>query len=202
MKPKQKIKAIIFDYGGVYYTYDEEIVLKTYAKELNVTLPKMRKAWNLKLHSFENGLIREYEFWNSILNFLKLKYNNKKLHDLFINHGRPIHAVHKLVKKLRQKYVVGLLSNQCEWLHDIERKQHFISKFDFAIFSYKVHMRKPEPKIFKLLIAKTKCKPSEIVFIDDYAEYGPAVRRAGINFICYKNPRQLVKALRKLGVKI
>ncbi len=196
------IKAIVFDYGGVYYTYDEAKVLKTYAKELNVPLPKMRKAWNLKLHSFEKGFIRENEFWNSILKFLKLKYNNKKLHDLFINHGRPIHAVHKIVKKLRQKYIVGMLSNQCEWLHGIEKKQHFIHKFDFAIFSFKVHMRKPEQRMFKLLIKKLKLMPSEIVFIDDYVEYGPAAMQAGIKFICYKNPKQLIKSLRKLGVKI
>jgi HAD superfamily hydrolase (TIGR01509 family) len=62
-------------------------------------------------------------------------------------------------------------------------------------------MQKPDQEIFELLLKKTKAKPDETVFIDDFEENILAARKMGINCILFRNVRQLRKELAAFGVR-
>lgn len=194
------IKALIFDFGGVYFTYDYNKVLKDLSKELNIPKKRIAQALEVKLYDYEKGFCNENEFWKTFLTELNKKYDVKKLHHLMIEQFKPIPGMQELIDELRKNYKVGMLTNQTNWLDEINAKYDFYKYFDPLIVSRDEGTRKPEEKIFKILIKRVRCQPNEIVFIDDSIGYQEATEKAGINFIHYKNKNQLVKELKKLGV--
>jgi HAD superfamily hydrolase (TIGR01509 family) len=66
--------------------------------------------------------------------------------------------------------------------------------------SFEVGSRKPEKKIFRVLLSKYHLKPAECVFIDDRDFNLVPAKEIGLKTILFKNPKQLEKDLRKIGV--
>ncbi len=195
------IKYIVFDFGGVYFTYNHKKLMKELAKEINLPIEKVMSGWH-KIVDFETGKISKSEFWKSFVKKAGKNHDAKKLNSVVLNHMKPIPKTHKLRTELKKNYKIGLLTNNTEWLGQLNSKYYFYKEFDLIINSNKVGIRKPDPKIFKLLIKKTKSKPNEIVFIDDGEAYKENTSRAGINFILFKTNKQVEKELKKLGVKL
>jgi putative hydrolase of the HAD superfamily len=52
-------------------------------------------------------------------------------------------------------------------------------------------MRKPNPRIYKLLIKKMKLVPSEIIFIDNQIWNINPAKKIGMQTILFKNNKQL-----------
>ena len=78
-------------------------------------------------------------------------------------------------------------------------------KFDFAIISYEVKTRKPEPKIYQLLLKKIHThnktiNSNQVVFIDDKKYNLVPAKKLGIHTINFQNNAQTIKELKKLGV--
>lgn len=195
------IKLIAFDFGGVLYTWDKSKLLKDLAKELKTKPGSVDNAWGKYISSFEKGKITEKQFWTRFLKFLNIKHSHQRLTQVVLKQFKPINKNIVLLKKLKKHHHIALLSNHTDWIDYLEKKYHFRQWFDFLVISKEQHCSKPEPAIFKLLIKKSKVKPSEIVFIDDYIDYQKAVEKAGLNFIFYSNHNLLVKQLKKLGIK-
>ena len=62
--------------------------------------------------------------------------------------------------------------------------------------------RKPEPEIYQKVLARIRLKPEETVFIDDVMKFVKGARAAGMHAIRFRNKKQLIKDLAKLGVKV
>ena len=61
---------------------------------------------------------------------------------------------------------------------------------------------KPNPKIFKYAIIKAKCKPKEIVFVDDGSNNVRSAKKLGIIGIHFINIEKLIKDFEKLNIKL
>ncbi|MBM2821077.1 MAG: HAD-superfamily hydrolase, subfamily variant 3 [Candidatus Berkelbacteria bacterium] len=194
------IKTIAFDFGGVLYTYNHSKLMSDVSGELNLPVELVSKAWKKGIIKFENGEISEEQFWQIFLNELEKKYDPKKLHEIVINHHQPIKGSLGVLEKLKGKVSLGLVSNQTDWIDDLDQKYHFKELFDMVIVSKEVFLRKPDKKIFQLLIGRSTAKANEIVFVDDSLEYGQVVKDVGLKFIHFRNPDQLESDLRKLNV--
>jgi len=195
------IKLIAFDFGGVLYTWDKSKLLKDLSKELNIKPGSVDNAWGKYITLFEKGKISKKKFWTRFLKFLNINHSHYKLNQVVLKQFKPINKNIALLKKLKQKYSVALLSNHTDWIDDLEKKYHFKKWFDTLVISKEQHCSKPDQKIFKLLIKKSNFKPKEIVFIDDYIDYQDDVKKAGLHFIAYTNHKTLLNKFNKLGIK-
>jgi len=195
------IKVIAFDFGGVIYTYNHDILMKDVARELKQQVRAVTNAWKVKIKDYERGKISEDEFWTAFLRKLNINYDKKILHQITIRHFKPITGSLKILADLKDKVVIGLISNQTSWIEDLERKYKFKKLFDMLVISKDVSLRKPSKSIFKLFIKKTKVKPNEIIFIDDSFNYKDATESVGINFIHFQNSKKLKNELKSYGVK-
>lgn len=194
------IKAIAFDLGGVLYTYDHDRLMKDVSKELNLPVKEVTEAWKKGIVEFEMGDISEQHFWQIFLNELNITHDLKTLHKLVIEHFQPIKGSLKILNQLKDKLILGLISNQTDWIDLLDKKYNFRKLFDIILISKEVSLRKPGEEIFKLFIEKSGVKPNEIAFIDDFIGYKESVERIGIKFIHYQNPSQLKQDLNKLKV--
>lgn len=203
MEKEDKIKAIIFDIGGVVYISKEpeyvfmqralklsntkyEKVLRRYIKKTSKgalsqekALGKISKSTGLSVKEIKKAYIKNYK------KFFKL---NKKLL--------------KIIKKLKINYNVSILSNQFSLSYGILVNKKLLKHFHISIFSHKVKARKPNLKIYKIILKKLKLLPQEVIFIDDLERNLKPAKKLGMKTIIFKNNKQLVRDLRKFGVKV
>ncbi len=206
------IKAIIFDFGGVcFYPGTSNQLLKEAL--LNSDLPKIKiislilnqkKRAEIKkcVDIFNAGKISEEKFWLKIKKITKYNFDENKIKKLIISLNKPIKETIDVLKKLKKKYKLGLLTNNNSWLEEIDKKYKFSKYFDVIVNSYDVKTIKPNKKIYYIILEKLQLDPEECIFIDDQKENVKAAREIGMNAIIYRNAGHLLKQLRNYGVEI
>lgn len=201
-----KIKAIVFDIGGVLDkgTWQEHYI--PLCKELNVDMDKFDVPFKKHFKDYSAGKISTEEFMGLIAK--EIKVDPKELLDKWITIKNTSltenHDVRETIIKLKGKnYRVVALTNINPLHHKLRIEKNLYDLFEFSICSCEVGICKPDMEIYKLLLEKLKGIPQEqMIFIDDNEDCLVPARKLGINTILFKNPKQLEKDLRKLGVKI
>lgn len=198
------IKVIVFDMNGVVVTNFSKEVWGKHAKKLKLSVDELKKifkeyaAWdNLTKNATAEG------FWPS----RRGDWKNIQLEDLKSLLG-DLHASEKvnpeiveLIKNLRGKYKIGVLSNISGVLPKLlENKYQIAEIIDYPISSADIGVAKPDSKVFSKIVNKLKVKPDELVFIDDKQHNVEAAKQFGIKAIHFMEMEQLKEDLRNLGV--
>jgi len=197
------VKAIILDIGGVMYKEDTNY--PRLCKQLGLDLKKFMILWHKYRVSSSTGKMSPKKYMAAMANGLKV--SPKKLHEAWryikIDEMRKIPRMETLVKNLKKKgYIVGSLTNIMGVHHKMRLEIGAYNHFHFNICSCEVGLRKPDKRIYTLLLKRLKLPPKEIVFIDDYEVCLKPARKLGIKTIRFKNYKRLIRNLKKFGVKI
>jgi FMN phosphatase YigB (HAD superfamily) len=116
-------------------------------------------------------------------------------------------GMRKLLKELRENYVIVILSNNNELFRQgMESRFGFDSLFDEVIFSSQVGAKKPDDAIFVHMLRRFGISPSRVVFVDDTPENIATARKLGICGINFDSNKQgieeLRKAMRETGLRV
>lgn len=192
------IKAIIFDLGGVTLNNG---VYEAYKKFRN---ERFKEIFEEKyLIPIEKGEINETSLWQRLTYDLGEKLSMTLLKRHIFNNFYPIDNNIFLIKRLRKKYKVGLVTNNLvEWFQRLDSQFELEEKFDTIIVSAEVRTRKPEAKIYHLAAKKLGVNEEECVFVDDKEENVLGAREVGMKGILYHQGDDLAKKLIRLGVEI
>ena len=98
-------------------------------------------------------------------------------------------------------YHVYLLSNYGKTSFEAAKthgRLSFLPLVDGAVISYEVQIVKPEPEIYRALLAKYNLKAEECVFLDDKAENIEAAQNLGFHGIVVKEYGQAKEELEQL----
>jgi len=205
-KIKPKIKALIFDIGGVIAFYDHRIAARKMSKLINVPAKKifdiLDSSKNKFTNSYELGDLPDVYWAIMAKEFGVKKIDIRKFGKLWNTIFWPNKKLFPFIKKLKKNYKVGLISNIGR-LHEnyLSRKYKLKNLFSIRVFSYEIKSRKPNPKIFRVILKKLKAKSREVIFVDDRIENVRGARKLGIRGICFKNNKQFFNELKKLEVK-
>ncbi|MBI4174493.1 MAG: HAD family phosphatase [Candidatus Aenigmarchaeota archaeon] len=204
-KKSAQMKGIIFDLGGVVVSNDIiKYVESNAAKYYGIS---RRPIAELRRH--EKGRHRlgwdEKKYWMGFAKSIK----SDKPPRLFWTEKygavtKPKKDVVDIIKRLKKRYKLAVLSNTCEPHIRSNRTKGIFRLFDAEVFSCDPHVdvEKPGAKIYRICLKALKLKGKECVFIDDYAENLAPARKLGMRTIHFKNARQLKSDLAKLGVAV
>ncbi len=200
------IKNIIFDLSEVIisgYRGIEEIVLESQygtfenqkLLENEAELDSMRE--NEFFLNLLRGKLTEEEYLNNVL---RNKNWNVSIEQLKViirsNLNRPVEGTIEIVKELKGKYQLILLSDHArEWMKYIEEKNKDLKLFDQKIFSYDIGAVKSDKQTFHIVLEQTGIVADETLFIDDYEKNVKNAEAVGIHGIVFKNAEQLRKIL-------
>ncbi len=203
-KRVNKIKAIIFDVGGVLAlgnnsVWDKQKLVPSgvhidIAKKLKISLDQYMDAIDTNYAlAIEGKISREKVLKIFSKNF---KTSEKKLTKLYIwayrKHFKQNKQLFKQAFKLKKLgYKISVISDQWYLSQDALMPRKFYKKFHPVIVSCDIGMRKPNPKIYKLILEKLKLKPSEILFIDNQIWNIKPAKKLGMKTILFKNNKQL-----------
>ena len=203
-----KIEVIVFDIGGV--------LTKTSHKEFYLKLDRLAKEYNIDPNIFERlrikyskssslGKLSDEEFKRRILNELGVKnkgdftekWDNSLYQCMKINLG-----VYFLISKLKKNYIIVSFSNVTPMFHKIRLKNKVYDLFHLNFLSHQYGLKKPSINFYKTLIKKVDVPTNRMIFVDDREENLVPAKKLGMKVILFKNNKQLIGDLKKLGIKI
>lgn len=197
------IKTIIFDLGNVLVYFDETPIFKKWAAVSNMPVPEVIKYYreSSTRKSYESGEISSQEFYKITLNELDMKMDFSKFKRLWNEIFTLNKDVEKIVKSLKGKYKLILLSNTNAMQYEYIKKNYkIVDIFDEHVLSYKVRCRKPNPMIYIKALLKAKTLPFNCAYFDDIPEFVNVARIMGINAFQFKNADKLRNDLNKLKI--
>lgn len=193
------IKNIIFDVGEVLLGYRWQYVFEQ-AGLSNEEANRIGQAL------FADELWEMLDLGNMSHEEVKKAYQKKfpkdaKAIDFFFNHAdlmqieRP--TVWERISRLKEKgYGIYLLSNYSEVLFQTHTKgASFLDVIDGAVISYQVHVTKPNPQIYRILMEKYDLKAEECLFFDDRKENTKAAEELGIKAVTVQSEEHILKEL-------
>lgn len=199
------MKNIIFDIGNVLADFPWQKFYAAYGYD-EETLEKLGKAtvkspqWN----EVDRGV---WSYEEIIEAFVKNdpsieKEIRESLADLSNIVTKKEYAI-PWIKSLQEAgYRCYYLSNFSEKAHaECREALDFLPYMDGGILSYQDKVIKPDPEIYRLLLARFCLKAEECVFMDDTERNLPPARALGMRTILFQDREQAAEELEKLGVK-
>lgn len=196
------LKAVIFDFGGV--------LLRTHDRAL-------RTRWDDRL-GFPPGHFEDFIFnspagqaaqlgratWDDVWAVagrefgLPLAELARARADFFA--GDRLDAdLAAYIRRLKQHYTIGLLSNT--WHRDgrtLLQEHNLLDAFDAWVTSAEIGVMKPDPQIYRVALERVQAKAVEAVFVDDFVQNVVAARELGLQAVHYTDPVAARRALEHL----
>ncbi len=203
---RNMIKALIFDFGNVLCKFDNGIFLRRISEFADKSVRELHELIYLSSDvptRYESGLISSEEFFAEISKRCGLTVSKLEFIKAYTEIFTPIGTSFELVRGLKPRYKLALLSNTSEW--DFEygiRTMEVFDLFDAVSLSFEVGALKPDRKIFYDSLTKLNVEPGESIYVDDIEEYVQAARRIGIHAIHYTSHPDLCDSLKELNISL
>lgn len=200
----ERIKSVIFDWGGVLIEDPAPGLMQYCAQALNVSKEEYTKAHRKFSTDFQKNLIGEDTFWDRICRELKVR--RPAVPSLWTQAFKaayvPREEMFILATGLNKNgYKTAVISNT-----EVPAMQYFYrlryDMFDAAVFSCAEGIIKPNSKIFEIALKKLDCTPEQSVFIDDNVEFTEAAKKSGLYSILFESTKQIRNELNEIGVKL
>jgi len=204
------IKAIILDVGGVLVNETAQKARDKISKKYNFSSEEFTKVFRKYLDYSYTGW-HYNSFFQKLVEELNLDVSYNELAKEWLKIREETSSINEQVRKiifiLKEKYLVGMLSNSTILNEKATARRETLSLFDeeFRLTSCKIGFRKPNKKSYEFLLEKLKLKKiksNETIFVDDKEENLIPAKELGFNTILFKNAEQLKSDLIKLGIKI
>jgi putative hydrolase of the HAD superfamily len=186
-----RIKNIIFDFGHVILNINWQSVRKTFESKGFTGMDDLHNYLMEEnyYYDLETGRISPTEFRDAIRRSLGNKTTDKVIDEGWNSMilDIPKYRV-ELLEKLKSKYNIYLLSNsnRIHWEYfdkyfaDTYGYDHLSDLFKAAYYSHEMGLRKPDPQIYKVVMAEQGLIPEETLFIDDMIENIKSARNLNI----------------------
>ena len=210
-------KVLLFDLGGVIINIDPKITIKNFKKKSNIESnifesldyrygEKESIIKNL-FYDFEKGKIDADLFRDKIREHGKINLKNDEFDNIWNMVILDFNIdLLKMILKLKSKFSLMILSNtnsiHRKYFEEMLLNYHGLSFddiFDNKFYSFDMKCRKPEKKIFNMVISKSGIKASNFIFFDDMKENIDAAKLVGMNGYLVSNISDLIYYLKTIN---
>ena len=186
------LKNIIFDLGNVILNVDYQKSIDAFHRlgfvNFETIVEKLRT--DKVFERIETGKLHPDGFRNEIRKYTTLLITDNQIDDAWnaMILDFPKNRIHKLIE-LGKKYKLFLLSNTNE-IHTLFFNKIFAETYGFpdfdclfekAYYSQRIHLRKPDPKIYEKVLNDNMLQPNKTLFIDDLPVNIQAAQALGIH---------------------
>jgi HAD superfamily hydrolase (TIGR01509 family) len=194
------INAVLFDFGGVIAEegFRNGITYIASTNSLDET-EFFKTAQGLIFSSgYLTGHGSEASWWEQLRERTGIKGNDEELKATILERFVLRDWMMTLVKRLKTASVrVAILSDQTNWLDELDSKLHFFDQFERVFNSFHLGKSKNDPSLFSDVIAVMGIRPNETLFIDDTIGHVERARSIGLHAICYKGKQQFLDEMKR-----
>ncbi len=198
----KKIKAVIWDMGGVILRTSGERSRFEMAMEFNVPAETLYKlVFNSpSAEKATIGLISESDHWNYVADGLGVSRERvQELQERFWAEDTVDKQLVDYIKSLNKSYKTGLLSNAWSGARQSLNQRIPIGiVFQYSMFSCEVRLRKPDAKIYQRLLDLMEVKADEAIFVDDFSENITGAEAVGIRGVQFLSTTQAIDDVNRI----
>lgn len=200
-----KIKAIIFDLGGVLIDWNPDYVFDKLFDDpqkkqhffQNICTPDWNEEQDAgrSIKEATANLVQQHPEWKEYIEAYYGRWEEML--------GGPIPGTVAIFRKLKEggRYRFYALTNWSAELFPVALQRYdFLHWFHGRVVSGEEKMRKPAAEFYQLLLQRYNLQPQETLFIDDNLRNIRAAEALGINSIRFVSPEQLEQELVQAGI--
>jgi putative hydrolase of the HAD superfamily len=195
------IKTVLFDFGGVIAEegfYEGLLAIG----EMNALNPEtfFKTAEALIVETgYLIGASNEAAFWNAVRDLTCITMSDIELRNEILKRFKLRPKIIEYADVLRSKgLIVAMLSDQTNWLDEIDQETSLFRHFDKVFNSYHIHKSKRDATVFRDVCSDLNVMPSEALFIDDNAKHIERAKTQGLQVIHFVGMSDFKKQIKKL----
>lgn len=198
------VRVLAFDLGGVLFSDGTKEFIGYLHRSFGVDSARAGELLHGDLGSrYREGKLTRDEFWSTLRRTLGLSAGESELEASWLNGYRLDEGTRDLILDLSQHYDVYYLSdNVAERIAAVERRYGFLRLFKGGVFSHEAGVRKPDPRIYELLLDRAKVEAGQVVFVDDKGWALAPAARLGMKTVLFRDSQQARRELAQLGVAV
>jgi len=180
------LKALLFDFGGVLAEEGFREGLKAIGKKNGLDPERFFTLADALI--FESGYLTgradETGYWNELRERTGIAGSNEELREEILKRFVLRPGMIAAVDRLRSRgFLVAMLSDQTNWLDELDRETFLSRHFDKVFNSFKLHKSKRDAAIFRDICSELGVKAGEALFIDDNINHIRRAEGAGLHTI-------------------
>ena len=194
------VDVVLFDFGGVIA---EEGFFKglLYIAEMNGLEPEVfaKTAFDL-VHStgYVVGRVAEPVYWQAIRDATGIKNDDESLSKEILKHFVLRPWMMDVVKRLKDAGMrLGMLSDQTNWLDELNASYGLFGWFDFVFNSYHQGKSKRDGSAFDDALEAMGVEAERVLFVDDHPGNVEKAREKGMHTILYRDRESFMEQLRR-----
>ena len=199
-EPAARIRAVLFDFGGVLAEEGFREGLFELARHQGLDPIEVHGAGMDAVYGsgYVLGTGSEAAFWRLMRERTGLRGSDRELSDMilsrFVLRPRMLEAVREL---RRQGYLTAIVSDQTDWLEQLDRQQGFSREFDRLFNSYRLGKGKRDPSLFDDVARELGIEPGEALFVDDMLANVVRAESRGMRGIVFEDEERFLTELKR-----
>ena len=199
----EEIRVLLFDYGGVVAEEGFREGLKAIARRADLDPDAFFALAARAVYDsgYVTGCAGEADYWNLVRTLSGIRYLDNEVRREILERFTLRQWVLDLILDLRAHgYWVAMLSDQTDWLDELDRRDDFFQYFDEVFNSFHLGKGKQDPTVFADIARRLEVSPSAIVFIDDNPGNVERAQSQGLQTILYRDEDSLLRDLKDYGI--
>ncbi|MBS0341601.1 MAG: HAD family phosphatase [Proteobacteria bacterium] len=199
-----RVKALLFDLGGVVFEFDFADALARWAPMSSMSPAAMRQAFSHDedYRRHERAELTGAEYFDTLRRKLRLDASDEQIESgwnaIFrAEIGQTLDAI-EAARRFLPCYAFSNTnkSHHAAWRAAFPRVE---PAFDKVFTSSDIGLRKPEPAAFEHVCREIGLAPQALLFFDDLDENVLGARACGLQAVQVRSPEDVRAALRELG---
>jgi putative hydrolase of the HAD superfamily len=200
---KDPLRAVLFDFGGVLAEDGFQEGLRAIASRSGLEPEAFfRLAEDLIYETgYVLGRCAEADYWAALRERTGVTGSDGQLRAEILGRFTLRPAVLEEAKRTRAQGIsTAILSDQTNWLDEVEARTPFYRHFDFVFNSYRMKKGKRDPSVFGDVLSAMGLRPGEALFVDDKEGNVRRAAEIGLEALRFKDAADLRKRIsRRLG---
>jgi putative hydrolase of the HAD superfamily len=192
------IEAVLFDFGGVLSEEGFKNGLQAIARLNGIDEETFVRTANDVVHTsgYVIGKVPESAYWEILRETTAIRGDDRQLRNEILSRFSLREWMIETVKRLKARNVrVGILSDQTNWLDELDARDNFFREFDYVFNSYHIGKSKKDPSHFKDVVRILNIETHKALFIDDDPGNCERAKQAGLKVINYRDREQFFEEI-------
>ena len=206
MHPTSVVTTLFLDIGGVLLSNGwNRTMRKSGAQHFELDYEELEERHHLTFDSYEKGLLSLDHYLDRTVFYRERSFSREQFKDFMFAQSQADPAMIELIRQLKQRYPLKIvaLNNEGRELN-AHRIRHFklTQIIDFFVSSCYVHLRKPDPEIFRMALDMAQATPQQVVYFDDREMFVDVARDLGIHGVHHRDLATTRAVLAELGFEL
>lgn len=197
------IRAVLLDFGGVIAEEGFREGLYAIAGKFGLDRKRFFETANEAVYNsgYVTGRGTENDYWHEVRTHTGILATDEELRQEILSRFIPRDWMLETVKSMRRQGIVtAILSDQSDWLDQLDAQHHFFQYFDAVFNSFHIGKTKRDPTIFTDTLQALAVEAGATLFVDDNIGHIDRAAAAGLQTHHFTDREGFMKRLRELGV--